>query len=89
MVTAIISCNNSNYALSERCTAPPQTLKIEADGSYSGKLVNGIPYTQKQVLEANFKLHRFQLEDAFWFISDKGVFWADDNLQALSIYLAL
>lgn len=89
-VTVVIECNNYNYAVSPRCTAPPDYFVVEANGEVWGHLTNGIQFTQTNVTnELGVRMQRFNLEQAYWYITDRGVIYADSDLQALSIYLTL
>jgi hypothetical protein len=88
-ITATILCTNANYLHSPRCTAEPDYFIVNEDGSAWGMLTSGVTFTQSNVINDYTRLQRFQLEDAFWFVSDKGDIWAENELQALSIYLSL
>jgi len=86
--TLTIECNNANYSISSYCTAPVDYFVVEDNGEVWGHLVNGVQFTQTNVANDVTRLQRFQLQQAFWYVSDKGAFFAQSDLQALSIYLA-
>lgn len=88
-VLAIVMCSNTNFDHSARCQAPVETFIVDEQGEVTGQLTNGIKFTQTNVVNDVTRLQRFQLEDAFWFVSDKGEIHAESDLAALSIYLAI
>ena len=69
------------------CNAPVAHFEQTANG-FQGELTSGIPFTQVNIVNDYTKLQKFTLEDAYWYISDKGIIYADTDLEALSIYLA-
>lgn len=88
MVSVLIVCTNANFEHSPRCNAPVDYFIVEDNGEAWGYLNNGIPFTQTNVVNNVTRLQKFQLERAFWYISDKGDFQAADDITALSVYLA-
>lgn len=89
LLTATILCTNDNFQTSEVCQAPPDTFYQTEQGEFHGTTTSGIPFSQLNVLNDTTRLQRFQMQEAYWYVSDKGVFYADNNLSALSIYLAI
>ena len=88
LVTVIILCNNQNWEHSARCTAPVASFWYQ-EGRITGELTSGVQFTQTPVLEdSGVKLQRFQLEEAYWYVSDKGIIQAESDIQALSVYLS-
>jgi hypothetical protein len=87
-VTVAILCNNLNFNYSPRCQAPVDYFVVEENGEAWGYLTNGIPFTQTNVVNEVTRLQKFQMEDYFHYVTDKGDVTAENDLQALSIYLA-
>lgn len=68
--------------------APVDYFVVEENGEAWGALTSGVTFTQTNVTnELGVRLQRFQAEDAYWYVTDKGVLQAENDLQALSIYL--
>ena len=89
LVTVVILCNNLNYLYSPRCIAPVDYFVVEESGESWGYLSSGVSFTQTNVVnELGVKLQKFQLEDAFWYVTDKGVIYAESDIEALSVYLS-
>lgn len=87
LLTVLILCTNANWHELERCTAPVEELRVTPDG-FEGTLTSGVAFSQKPVLsDPGVQLHRFQMEEVAWYISDRGIIDAKSDLQALSIYL--
>lgn len=65
----------------------PVSFAALAGGGFKGTLENGTTFTQTPVLtDRSLRLHKFMVDDAFFYISDKGTFQASSDLAALSIY---
>lgn len=78
---------NANLATSEQ--DKPVSLYRDSTGGFYGYTATGKRY--QQVLVANdlgVRLMRFSIDQAFFYVSDRGVIYAPDNLTALSIYFA-
>ena len=59
-------------------------------GGYYGATVAGTSFTQNPVLNnSQVRLHKFAIDEAFFYISDRGVIKAESDLRALSIYFTL
>lgn len=59
-------------------------------GGFYGETVAGTAFTQKPVTNSfNIKLHKFSIDAAYFYISDRGVIEAPNDLIALSIYFTL
>jgi len=84
-VTASVRCNNDNFQYSQRCLAVPSmdTLRVSEHG-YTGSLVSGVQFKQLTIVPG---LQVMQVEDAFWYIDQYGVFYAADQFTAFSKYL--
>lgn len=66
----------------------PATFYVERDGAL-GKTESGRRFYQYAVAQPyGVRMHRFEIDDAFWYISDRGIIWADSDIIALSIYLS-
>lgn len=87
-VTAAVLCTNANYDNSLRCQAPVDTFIVEENGEAWGHLTNGIPFTQKNIINDYTRLQRFQMENYFYFVTDRGTIEAESDLEALSVYLS-
>lgn len=88
-ISASVACNNDNWKHSVRCNEPVDYFMVEANGEAWGYLTNGIQFTQRNVVNDYTRLQRFQLEEAYWYVSDKGTIEADNDLEALSKYLSI
>ena len=88
LLSVIILCSNANWQHSERCTAPVDYFVLNEDGSSWGVLTSGVTFTQKNVANEFTRLQRFQMEDVYWYVSDKDIIYADSDLEALSVYLS-
>jgi len=65
----------------------PATFSLLANGGFAGRLENGSTFKQVPVLsEPSVRLHKFVVDDAYFYISAQGTFQASSNLVALSIY---
>lgn len=68
----------------------PDSFTVNEFGETYGVTVGGNVFTQTNVANvANIRLQRFAIGTAFWYVSDRGVIWAETDLHALSIYLSL
>lgn len=57
-------------------------------GGFTGMTESNRPFFQRNILNAlDVKLHRFEIDSAFFYISDRGIIYANDDVAALSIYL--
>ena len=66
----------------------PVDFYFNQDGEAFGMLEDGSTFSQTNVvIDPRIRLQKFQWGSMFWYISDKGVIFADSGLQALSIYL--
>lgn len=88
LLTVIILCSNANWEHSARCNAPVDYFVMNDDGSAWGALTSGVTFTQSNISNETTRLQRFQMEDAYWFVSDKGDIQAETEIEALSIYLS-
>jgi multidrug efflux pump len=67
----------------------PSEFTVDANGDTLGTTVSGMAFRQYSVANAyNIRLQRFAIGMTGWYVSDRGIIWADDDLTALSIYLS-
>ena len=65
----------------------PAHFYQDAVGDWYGQTVSGVRFSQKNVTnDADIRLQRFVMDDISYYISDRGMIWADSSLQAVSIY---
>lgn len=77
---------NANFWTSEHDR--PVSFEKDKAGNFSGKTVTGKIFTQKNIVtNTNIRLQRFAIDEAFFYISDRGIIIADNNAKALSVYL--
>lgn len=68
----------------------PVGFKQDGLGGFVGHTTSGKLFRQYPIVtSASIRLHRFEIEDAFFYISDRGVFSAANDLVALSMYYTL
>jgi multidrug efflux pump len=67
----------------------PASFTVGEDGNVMGATVSGIPFRQYGIANGyGIRLHRFEIGLAHWYVSDRGIIWAENDLVALSIYLS-
>lgn len=65
----------------------PVSFSLTANGGFIGTLENGAEFQQVPILtEPSVRLHKFTIDNASFYISDRGTIQASSNLVALSIY---
>lgn len=87
-LTASVALTNAN--IQTTTMLPPASFVVDENGEASGQLTDGTPFTQTNVVNDFTRLQKFSIDQAWWFISDKGVIGLGEGmseLQALSIYL--
>ena len=68
----------------------PVGFKQDGLGGFVGHTTSGKLFRQYPIVTSTaIRLHRFEIEDAFFYISDRGVFSASNDLVALSMYYTL
>ncbi len=66
----------------------PVTVTADERGNFSGTTATGKLYYQYHIENSlAIRLMRFQIDDAFFYISDHGIIVASSDTVALSIYL--
>ncbi len=67
----------------------PASFAISEYGEVTGVTVGGTTFLQRNIANNyGIRLQRFEIGSAYWYVSDRGVIWADTDLVALSIYLS-
>jgi len=70
--------------------AAPVWFEADNSGGFYGETTDGTPFTQMVVVpDSGVHLERFAIGLVYFYVSDKGIINASDDLVALSIYLAL
>ena len=77
---------NENFLSSEHDR--PVRLYQDPVGNFYGTTATGKRFEQRSITNSlNIKLHRFMFDEAFFYISDKGIIQAPSDTVSLSIYL--
>lgn len=77
---------NNNFLSSEH--DKPAVFSRDQQGNFSGVTESGKSFAQHTVNNTlSIRLQRFSIDQAFFYVSDRGVIWADTDTAALSIYL--
>lgn len=77
---------NENFWSSEH--DQPASFTQDTLGNFSGTTITGKLFTQITIAnEYNFRLQRFAIDEAFFYVSDRGVIIASSDIVAVSIYL--
>ncbi|MBP9759787.1 MAG: efflux RND transporter permease subunit [Candidatus Pacebacteria bacterium] len=67
----------------------PAIFSVDENGETLGATVSGIPFRQYGIAnDYGIRLQRFEIGLAYWYVSDRGIIWADNDLTALSVYLS-
>lgn len=70
----------------------PESFEVNEVNEILGLTTNKVQFSQINICNDFTKLQKFQIQEAWWYISDKGIIGYGEgisDLQALSIYLAL
>jgi hypothetical protein len=66
----------------------PKSFSLDSSGGFYGITHSGKYFTQQPVINnLNIRLHKFAIDEASFYMSDKGLISAPSDLVALSIYL--
>ncbi len=66
----------------------PAWFSSDNNGGFYGETTGGQTFSQKPVLNtAGIRLQKFVIGSAFFYVSDRGVIMAMDDISAVSIYL--
>ena len=78
---------NDNFL--HRVHDAPTTFTRDAQGNFSGVTKTGKRFYQRVVTNTlSVRLQRFSIDEAAFYMSDRGLIWADTDTAALSIYLS-
>jgi multidrug efflux pump len=67
----------------------PAEFSVDASGNATGATVSGMPFRQYGIANGyGIRLQKFEIGLAYWYVSDRGVIWANSDLEALSVYLS-
>lgn len=78
---------NANYWESEH--DKPVQFYQDTFGNFYGTTATGKAFSQTSVENTlSVRLQKFMIDEAFFYVSDKGIIRAKDDMMALSIYLA-
>jgi len=68
----------------------PVSIERDALGNFFGSTETGKLYRQINIENSlNIRLQKFMIDEAFFYVSDRGIINAPSNVIALSIYLSL
>jgi hypothetical protein len=68
----------------------PASFVVHDHDSFSGVTVSGKYFSQYRIVsDVTIRIHRFTVADHHFYISDRGVIEAENDLSAISIYLIL
>ena len=78
---------NENFLTSTH-DAPVSIFTFETGGFYgfteTGKMYRQVPIHN----DFGVRLQRFSIDEAYFYVTDRGTIWADTDLIALSIYMS-
>ncbi len=68
----------------------PITVTMLSPEHFTGYTEGGYVYVQRRIVaDAAVRIHKFSIADTEFYISDRGMIVAANDLEAVSIYLAL
>lgn len=80
----------TNANISHIYHQPPVWFVQETSGDWVGETEGGHAFRQVVIEnDLQVRMHKFSIGTAFWYVTDKGVISANNDLLALSIYLTL
>jgi hypothetical protein len=69
---------------------PPSWFVANENGGFYGELTDGTTFAQIPVQNSlGIRMQKFEIDSAYFYISDRGVIYADTDIEALSIYFTL
>ncbi len=86
----VIFYTNDNIVLTPH--PEPDTFTVTEYGEMYGITTSGISFSQVNISNDTTRLQRFKIQEAWWYVSDKGLIGFGEGLsdiEALSIYLAM
>lgn len=82
------SYTNDNF-FSDIVHDRPISLFVDSAGNFFGETKNGFTFRQEKIPNTlGIRLQRFSIDQAFFYVSDRGTIRADSDISAISIYLA-
>ena len=79
---------NENYESSTH--EPPASFVRDGAGGFYGQTISGRPFTQTKIdNNLDIRLYRFSIDEAYFYISDRGQIWAENDLAAVSMYFLM
>ena len=70
----------------------PEDFFVTETGEMFGVTTDGHSFSQTNISNDTTRLQKFQIQEVWWYISDKGIIGYGErlsNIQALSIYLTM
>jgi len=84
-IAFVYTNDNFNYVTHEQ----PVHFERLADGSFWGYTETGREFRQVPVPnQYDVRIQKFMIDEAFFYVSDKGTIFAETDLQALSMYFS-
>jgi len=88
--TASLPVASANFDFVTDSHPAPISFIVNTSGEAYGELEGGYSFTQKNIfMENNIKIQKFVTGAHFFYISDKGIIEAENDLRAISIYFSL
>lgn len=79
---------NDNFFLSEQDT--PVSFEQDILGNFYGQTTTGKIFSQINIENTlGVRLQKFSIDEAYYYITDRGIITAQNDITALSIYLTL
>ena len=67
----------------------PSQFEVDERGNTVGTTVSGMSFRQYSIANSyGIRLQRFEIGLAYWYVSDRGIIWAENDITALSVYLS-
>lgn len=85
-----IILNNENIV--EAAHPRPESFEVDPEGEILGTTENFLTFSQEKIDNDVTRLQKFTIQEAWWYISDRGIIGYGQGLselEALSIYLTL
>ena len=80
----------SGFKDSPLLSEKPRWFQAGSLGGFYGETEQGTYFSQRPVANAaSIRLHKFTIADVYFYVSDKGVIYAESDLEALSVYFTL
>ncbi len=66
----------------------PSSFVVSSNGEVTGKLEDGSEFSLLNIF-ADPAIQKFSWAEGFWYVSDRGIIEAENDLEALYIYFSL